>query len=95
MTNRKDFEDEGMTVADMSDVRPQPLLIPDLGYILGQKGGKSEKTEDAPASREPIYVDKAERRALIKGTIAAYFVAFGVFALAFVGVILLLVKFGH
>lgn len=95
MSKWNDFEDDGMTVADMSDIHPQPLLIPDLGYILGQKGGKAETTDEAPVNRAPVQVDKAERRALIRGTIAAYITAFAVFAVVFVIAILLLVWFGR
>ena len=95
MTKRQEFEDDGMTVADMSDIRPQPLLIPDLGYVLGRKGGKTDKTRETPANKGAVQVDRSERRALICGTIAAYFVAFAIFALVFVIAILLLIKFGH
>ena len=95
MTKRQEFEDDGMTVADMSDVRPQPLLIPDLGYVLGRKGGKTGNNPETPANQGPIQMDRSERRAFIGGTIAAYFVAFAIFALVFVIAILLLIKFGH
>ena len=95
MTDRKEFEDDGMTVADMSDVRPQPLFIPDMGFLLGRKGGKAQKNEGQPQTSGPVYVDKSERRAMIGGTVTAYFVALAAFALVFVIAILLLIWFGR
>jgi hypothetical protein len=96
MAKRHDFEDDGMTVADMSDIHQQPLLIPDLGFLMGRKGGdKTDKTEERPVNRGPVQVDRAERRAMIGGTITAYLVAFGIFAAVFVIVILLLIWLGR
>ncbi len=96
MTERNDFEDDGITVADMSDIRPQPLLFPDLGLLMGQRGGdKSKAVPETPNSGEPMQLDRGERRALIRGTITAYLAALAVFAAVFVIAILLLVRFGR
>ncbi len=79
MKNREYNDDDGRTVADMSDVTRQPLILPRLP--------KKQK----PAENEPeTELSKNERRAYVRGAIGAGLAIGGVFIAAGAAVIALL-----
>ena len=77
---RKTYEDDdGRTVADMSDLERAPLLVPHL-----------RKRRGANRSREDTGLSKSERRAFIFGTLSATLLIAFVFFAAFLILILVL-----
>ena len=89
-----DFEDDGHVIADMSGIERQPLLIPRFGSRSSGKrrnlmpdAGMSEGAAPPPAD-----VSVEERRAMIRGSVAAGLLVAGVIAGVFAAVILLI---GH
>lgn len=83
MKNREYNDDDGRTVADMSDVTRQPLILPRLP--------KKKKTEGSEAQDAPeAEISKEERRAYVRGAIGAGLAIGGVFIAAGAAVIALL-----
>ncbi|MCR5781521.1 MAG: hypothetical protein K6G90_02170 [Clostridia bacterium] len=79
MKNRGYEDDDGRTIADMSDVSRQPLILPRLP--------KKQK----PAENEPeTDLSKNERRAYVRGALGAGLAIGGVFVAAGAAVIALL-----
>ena len=65
--NRSYEDDDGRVIADMSDVELTPVLIPHLGG----KRGQARRSDIQEEPQAPVTVTREERRALIKGGIAA------------------------
>ena len=96
-------DDDGRVIADMSDIEPQPLIIPRFDHF-----GKSERRDmgqeaeaEAEAARfnaqHPEYQTQytaEERRALIGGSVAAALLILGIVFAAFALVIFLITKIG-
>ena len=78
-------EDDGRVIADMSDIRRQPLLVPDLDLLRRGRGASQQKPE-----QDPVSMDGEERRAMIRGALSAAFLVLGVLAAAFAGLIFLI-----
>ena len=76
---RKYDDDDGRTIADMSDVDPMPLLLPRF----------RRNKEDRAAQNE---MSKEDRRAFLFGTIGAVLLIGGVFIAAGAIVIFILTK---
>ena len=85
MRKREPFEDDGRTIADMSGVERQPLLLPNLGPI---KKAREERKEKRFESSE----DKETRKAYVSGAIGATLligaIYLGAFALLIVIILL-------
>ena len=94
MSKRDTFEDDGRTVADMSDIEPMPLLVPSASSIKKLKEGRDEP--EAPGRPEyqkgPEYLDREGRRAMIGGAMSAMLLVGGLLFAAFAVVILII---GH
>ena len=88
MGKKDSFEDDGRTIADMSGVERQPLLLPNLGPIRKMR----EERKAAKASgQKPEYFessdDKETRKAYVGGAIGATLLI----ALVYLGAFALLV----
>ena len=95
MDNRRKYDDDdGRTVADMSGVEPQPLLMPSASSIRKLKEGRDEP--EVPGRTEyqqgPEYLDREGRRAMIGGAISAMLLVGGILFAAFAAVIFII---GH
>ena len=86
-----DSEDDGYVVADMSGIERQPLLIPRFGG-MGHGGKKGQAAGTPEGSAPPSDITDGERRALIRGSVAAGILIAGVMAAVFAAAILLI---GH
>lgn len=80
-------DDDGRTIADMSGVQRQPLIIPHFK--------KSKKSEEEKSKSEADSLSKGDRRAVIGGTLSAALLVMGIFAAVIALVILLIVLIGH
>ena len=83
------YDEDDLVVADMSNLEPQPLLIPRFDHLYKRKKGEEPRSQAQP-SQPPVQLEGEERRAMIKGTLAAAFLVLGVIAAAFAGLILLM-----
>lgn len=82
MGKRKEYpDDDGRTIADMSDVQRQPLFIPKLPKRDANKA--TEKKED-------LYLTKKEQASYIFGTLKSALLIGAVFAAAFALLIILM-----
>ena len=79
MKKSHDFEDDGRTVVDMSEVDPMPVLLP-----------RFRRRKDEPTSEHEI--SKEDRRAVMLGAIGAVLLIGGVFIVAGAIVIFLMTK---
>ena len=79
MKKNHDFEDDGRTVVDMSEVDPMPLLLPRF----------RRRKEEAPSENE---MSRDDRRAVMLGAIGAVLLIGGVFIVAGAIVIFLMTK---
>ena len=79
MKKNHDFEDDGRTVVDMSEVDPMPLLLPRF----------RRRKEEAPSENE---MSRDDRRAVMLGAIGAVLVIGGIFIVAGAIVIFLMTK---
>ena len=78
MAKKKTYDDDdGRTVADMSDVDPMPMLLPRF------RKGKQEPSSEQPMSKE-------DRRAVLFGALGATLLIGAVFVAAAAIVILLM-----
>ena len=82
------FDEDEYVVADMSDLERQPLLIPRFDLLYKRKREEDPRPSGQP--EYPVHLEGEERRAMIKGTLAAAFLVLGVIAAAFAGLILLM-----
>ncbi len=82
-------EDE-LVIADMSDLERQPLLIPRFDLLYRRKRGEDPGFDGKP--RYPLQLQGEERRAMIRGTLAAALLVLGILAASFAGLIFLI---GH
>lgn len=93
MSKKDTFEDDGRTVADMSGIEHQPLLMPSASSIRKLKeGGEPEVPGRAEFQQGPEYLDKEGRRAMIGGALSAMLLVGGLLFAAFAAVILII---GH
>ena len=79
MKKNHDFEDDGRTVVDMSEVDPMPVLLP-----------RFRRRKDEPTSEHEM--SKEDRRAVMLGAIGAVLLIGGVFIVAGAIVIFLMTK---
>ena len=79
MSRKHDFEDDGRTVVDMSEVDPMPVLLP-----------RFRRRKDAPPSEQQM--SKEDRRAVMLGAIGAVLLIGSVFIVAGAIVIFLMTK---
>ena len=79
MKKNHDFEDDGRTVVDMSEVDPMPVLLPRF----------RRRKEEAPSENE---MSRDDRRAVMLGAIGAVLVIGGIFIVAGAIVIFLMTK---
>lgn len=79
MKKSHDFEDDGRTVVDMSEVDPMPVLLP-----------RFRRRKDEPTSENQM--SKEDRRAVMLGAIGAVLLIGGIFIVAGAIVIFLMTK---
>ena len=79
MSRKHDFEDDGRTVVDMSEVDPMPVLLP-----------RFRRRNDDPPSEQQM--SKEDRRAVMLGAIGAVLLIGSVFIVAGAIVIFLMTK---
>ena len=84
MKRRDVFEDDGRTVADMSGIEPQPMLIP---RIRKRRDRADFREPDAPAANDRPWdtsgeLSREERNAAIGGALKAGLLIGGVFLIA-------------
>jgi len=84
------FDEDELVIADMSDLERQPLLIPRFDHMYKRKRGEDSRSQAQP--QQPVHLEGEERRAMIKGTLAAAFLVLGVIAAAFAGLIFLMIS---
>ena len=85
MTDRFD-EDDGRTVADMSGLERQPMLLPHLPKRKKENAGPEKPNGNQPE----LQLTKEERRAYVGGALGAAMLLGGVFIAAGAIVIVLL-----
>lgn len=96
MAKKKIYDDDdGRTVADMSEVERTPILIPKLDRIAKARSGRDDSEE---SNNENDYLknemSNSERRAFVSGAVSAALAIGSVFAVAIGVVILLISKLG-
>ena len=84
MKHNEPFEDDGRTVADMSGIEPQPMLIP---RIRKRRDRADFREPDAPAANDRPWdtsgeLSREERNAAIGGALKAGLLIGGVFLIA-------------
>lgn len=90
MTKQSYDDDDGRTIADMSDVGQTPMLLPRLPKR------KKEKADGQERSPQPeLQLTDEERRSYIGGALGAALLLGGVFIAAGAVVILLLTLLWH
>ena len=94
---KKYDDDDGRTVADMSGIEQQPMLMPSASSIRRVKEGRADP--DAPQGADdkhyelrPEQLDREGRRAMIGGALSAMLLVGGVMFAAFAALILII---GH
>ena len=68
------YEDDGRTIADMSEVERQPILLPSISRIRklrGERKGVDAKEADSERSRFEPSIDKKDRKAYLGGAVSA------------------------
>lgn len=90
-------DDDGRTVADMSGIEQQPMLMPSASSIRRLKEGRADfeeppKPEDPFRNSGPEQLDSEGRRAMIGGALSAMLLVGGVMFAAFAVLILII---GH
>ena len=82
MGRRKEYpDDDGRTIADMSDVQRQPMFIPRI---------PKKAEENAPERKDDLYLTKKEKASYIFGTLKSALLIGAVFAAAFALLIILM-----
>ena len=93
---KKYNDDDGRTVADMSGIRPMPVLIPrpDTAAERNRQGAEEPRPEGVPEAsagrNDPVRLERGERFAMIRGALAACFLVVGAIAAGFAIVIYLI-----
>ena len=62
---RKDYEDDGRTIADMSGVERRPLFIP--GELRRQNTHRTASKDEKPERDDSLHLTERERGAAIGG----------------------------
>ena len=93
MSKREPFEDDGRTIADMSGVERQPLLLPNIGLIKkAREERKAARANEVKTERFESSEDKETRKAYVSGAIGATLligaIYLGAFALLIVIILL-------
>ena len=96
MMKKNRFEDDGRTVADMSDISRRPLF----GHLPGEKApartpAQPEQEKDNGRPWENSALSKEDRRAVFFGTLKATILIGAVYLCGFALVILLLCTLGR
>ncbi len=94
--NRQYDDDDGRTVADMSGIERQPLLIPRFSK-KNKRADFSEapETDEKPEWESSEILNKKERGYFISGVLTATLGIASVFAVAIAIVILIISHMGH
>ncbi len=79
MSKKSYDDDDGRTVADMSGIERQPMIVPDLSRLKRDKGGDAENPDTEP---KDVSLDKEQRRAFIGGAMTAAIAVGGIFVAA-------------
>ena len=94
--HKSEFEDDGRSIADMSGIKRNPLLIPDINALRRENGAddaEAEYMQDQP-DQHYMYaqdqVDSETRRIMIGGALSAGLLIGLVFAAAIAGLIFLI-----
>lgn len=93
---KKQYDDDGRVVADMSDVGRQPMIIPRFDHLHKNERRDMREPEEMTQNRpeyEVQYTDE-ERRALIGGTVTAALLIGAVFIVAIGLLIFLITRIG-
>lgn len=86
-------EDDGRVIADMSGVKRQPLIVPDVSNIRKVKEDRAAQAEQQSFNTgSPEILDKEGRRAMMGGVMSAMLLVGGLIFAAFAAVILII---GH
>lgn len=96
MMKKNRFEDDGRTVADMSDISRRPLF----GHLPGGKApahapAQPEQETDNGRPWENSALSKADRRAVFFGTLKATLLIGSIYLVGFALIILLLCTLGR
>jgi len=96
MKEKRYEEDDGRTIADMSGIEPQPMLMPSASSIKKLREGRDEPDVPGRTAQKydygPEQLDREGRRAAIGGAISAWLLIGGLVFAAFAVVILVI---GH
>ena len=87
---KRDFDDDGRTVADMSGLERQPVLLPRL-----PRRKKENAVPEQPDAQPELQLTPEERRSYVGGAIGAGLLLAGIFIAAGAVVIALLLLFWH
>ena len=82
-------DDDGRTIADMSGISRQPLILPKFSQFKKNNENPSDEKEEKPW--EDNSFSKKERRSFVFGALGAAVLVGTVFAVAFLALILLMV----
>ena len=86
-------DDDGRTIADMSDVAPDNLLIP-RGIDRAEKNASSPREEKPRPDYMDNGISRSERRGYIFGALGASLLIWLIYILGFALVVLLIVLIG-
>ena len=83
-------DDDGRTVADMSGIGRQPLLLPRF-----KKRGDRDPDQTEGAQQPDVPLSKEERRSYLFGALGAALLIAAVFVVVFAVAIIILLQFWH
>ena len=86
-------DDDGRTIADMSGIQRQPLMIP--RFKKKEKPASESEAEREKPEWEKDELNRKQRGALIGGTLLATIVVLAIFAAVIALVIFLIGQAGH
>lgn len=89
---KKFDDDDGRTIADMSYVSRQPIIIPKFNQFKDNKNTNKEEKEKNPWEDDSL--SKQERRPFILGVLGATLLISSIFAIAFALAILFFMFLG-
>lgn len=83
MSKRKEYpDDDGRTIADMSDIQRQPLFIPKI---------PKRNSPEEPEKKNELYLTNKEKASYIFGTLKSALLIGSVFAAAFALLIIIMI----
>lgn len=86
-------DNDNRVIADMSDVTRTPLLVPRFENVRKDRRDISSAPEPtSEIRRDPVQLDREERRAMIGGAVSAALLIGGIIAASFAALIFIILR---